>query len=351
VKISAFIERQETLDATARRVGELERAGLDMLWVNESYRLDVISLIGYLAARTERIEIATGIVNVFSRTPALLAMTAAGCDFVSGGRFSLGIGASGPQVIEGFHGVPYDRPLTRMREYIDICRMVWRREPLVYKGRVINVPLPEDQGGTGLGKPLKLIETPVRDRIPIWWASLKGRSVAATAEVADGWLPTMFVPEKARRVWGDDLDRGLAKRSVDLAPLEIAAGGILRIGEDLVGDRQAEVLDERREHMALYVGGLGARDQNFYNDLACAYGYEREAGLIQNLYLSGKKKEAEAEVPLEWLQTANLVGPRGFIAERLAAYREAGVTQIIVNPVGGDALTQIGQLRTIIDSR
>ena len=348
MKIAAFIERQGNIEATAKHVADMERVGLDMLWVNESYRLDVVSLIGFIAARTKTLELGTGIVNVFSRTPALMAMTAAGLDHVSSGRFALGLGASGPQVIEGFHGVAYDRPLTRIREYIEVCRMVWRREPLAYDGKVVKAPLPPEQG-LGLGKPLKLIETPLRPSIPIWWASMKGRSVAATAELADGWLPAMFIPEKAGDVWGADLREGLAKRLPGLGPLEISAGGILRIGEDLIGDRQSEVLALRRPYMALYVGGMGARGMNFYNDLARAYGYEQAADRVQDLYLAGHKAEAEAYIPLEWLKAANLVGPPGYIAERVAAYREAGVTRLAVNPVGPDALGQIALLREIIE--
>jgi F420-dependent oxidoreductase-like protein len=349
MKLAAFIERKSDIRETASYVVDMERAGLDMLWVNESYRLDIVSLIGYLAARTTHLEFGTGIVNVFSRTPALMAMTAAGLDHVSEGRFSLGLGASGPQVIEGFHGVPYERPLTRIREYIDVCRIVWRREPLEYDGKIVHVPLPADQG-TGLGKPLKLIETPVRKAIPVWWASMKGGSVAATAELADGWLPAMFVPEKAQQVWGEDLAKGFAKRSAELGPLEISAGGILRIGDDLVGDEQARVLDQRRAHMALYVGGMGARDMNFYNDLCRAYGWDEAADEIQDLYLDGKKTQAEALVPLEWLKTSNLVGTPEYIAERVAAYKAAGVTRLAINPVGPDPLAQIELLRDIVET-
>jgi F420-dependent oxidoreductase-like protein len=349
MKIAAYIERKGDIETTAAYVADLERAGLDMLWVNESYRLDVVSLIGFLAARTSQLEFGTGIVNVFSRTPALMAMTAAGLDHVSNGRFSLGLGASGPQVVEGFHGVAYEKPLTRMREYVQACRTVWRREPLQMAGSVVKVPLPPGTG-TGLGKPLKLIETPLRPDIPIWLASMQGASVAVAAEIADGWLPAMFVPDKWRTVWGKDIDRGLAKRSAQLKPLEVSAGGILRIGEDLVGQEQARVLDQRRAHMALYVGGMGAREKNFYNDLCRAYGWEKEAQIVQDLYLSGKKLEAEAHIPLEWLQTANLVGPRSYIAERVSAYREAGVTRLAVNPVGPDALAQVALLREIVES-
>src|SRR3954451_6334029 len=221
---------------SVQQVADMERAGLDVVWVAEAYSFDAISQMGYLAAKTERIQIGSGIVNVYSRTQALMAMTCAGLDYISDGRIICGLGASGPQVIEGFHGVPYEKPITRIKEYIDVCRMLWRRDVLTYDGQTVHVPLPEGQG-TGLGRPLKLINRPVRSNIPIWWASLMGKSVAATAEVADGWLPIMFIPERADRVWGDDLRAGQAKRSPELPPLETAAVGIVAIGEDLVGDK------------------------------------------------------------------------------------------------------------------
>jgi len=216
---------------SAKRVAELEKVGLDMVWVAEAYSYDAISQIGYLAAVTERVQIGTGIINVFSRTAALTAMTAAGCDYVSNGRFVLGLGASGPQVIEGFHGVPYEKPMQRTKEYIEVCREVWRREqPLNYQGKTVQAPLPEGQG-TGLGKALKLINHPVRSEIPIWWASLKDKSVEATAEMADGWMPVFFLPEKFENVWGKSLKAGLAKRQSGLKQLDVSAGGMLHIDE------------------------------------------------------------------------------------------------------------------------
>ena len=179
----------------------LEQAGLDMVWVAEAYGVDAVSVMGYLAARTERVEIASGILPIYTRTPTLLAMTAAGIDLLSDGRAVLGLGASGPQVIEGFHGVVYDRPLGRTREIVDICRQVWRREVVTHDGPSYTIPLPPEQG-TGLGKALKMITHPVRDRIPIYVASIGAKNVQMTAEVADGWLPIFFVPEKAADVWG-----------------------------------------------------------------------------------------------------------------------------------------------------
>jgi F420-dependent oxidoreductase-like protein len=330
------------------RVQELEKAGLDIVWVAEAYSFDAISQVGYLAAKTDRINIGTGIVNVYSRTAAAMGQTAAGCDHVSDGRFILGLGASGPQVIEGFHGVPYEKPMQRIKEYIEVVRMTMRREPLVYDGQTVQVPLPAGRG-TGLGKPLKLINHPVRPDVPIWWASLQGRSVEATARYADGWLPVFFEPDKYQQVWGSELKAGLAKRSADLSRLEISAGGMLAIGEDLVGEQQARVLDAARPQTALYWGGMGARDKNFYNDLARRYGYEAEAIEIQDLYLSGHKDEAAAKVPLEFLQRSHLVGPPGLLRERLGAYKEAGVTVLNVNPVGHDPVRVIEQFRALVD--
>jgi F420-dependent oxidoreductase-like protein len=349
MKVATYIEDKGGMEATAAHIARLEQAGLDMIWVNESYRFDAVSRIGFIAARTSRIEIGTGIVNAFSRTPALMAMTAAGCDYVSQGRFVLGLGASGPQVIEGFHGIPYEHPMQRIKEYIESCRMIWRREPYVYDGITVQAPLAGGKG-TGLGKPLKLIDTPLRSTIPIWWASLKSRSVEATAQMADGWVTAMFIPERHKQVWGAALESGLATRIPGLGPLEISAGGILAIGEELVGTEESRVLDTRRDFMALYVGGMGARGKNFYNDMARGFGYDREATEVQNLYLAGKKKEAAEVVPPEWLRLSNLVGPPGHIAERAAAYREAGVTTLSVNPVGPDPAGQIRQLKDIVSS-
>ena len=335
---------------TAKKVVELEKVGLDVVWVAEAYSADAISQVGYLAAVTDTIQIGTGIVNAFSRTPALMAMTAVGCDYVSDGRFILGIGASGPQVIEGFHGVPYEKPMQRIKEYIDVCRMVWAREqPLEYHGATVDVPLPAGEG-TGLGKPLKIIKPgqEIRRDIPIWWASLKEKSVEATAAYANGWIPIFFMPEKYDIVWGNDLRRGLAKRDPSLGKLEITAGGMTAIDESLTGDAQKKILDYGRDTVALYVGGMGARGKNFYNDIATAYGFDKEAKLIQDLYLDGKKKEAAAEVPAELLEKSNLVGPRSYVKERIAAYKAAGVTTLQVNPIG-DAVKTIETLRELVD--
>jgi F420-dependent oxidoreductase-like protein len=314
------------------QVVALERAGLDAVWVAEAYGFDSPTLMGYLAARTERLLIGSAILPVYSRTPALIAQTAAGLDAVSGGRALLGLGASGPQVVEGWHGVRYDRPLGRTREVVDLCRRIWRREVVTNDG-IYQIPLPD-----GLGKPLKLLTHPVRDSIPIYLASLGDKNVQLTAEIADGWLPTLFLPEKAEQVWGPALAAGRAKR-VGLPPLDVVAGGLLAIGEDVTAMREWA-----RPMVALYVGGMGARDRNFYNDLMRRYGYEAEARTIQDLYLAGRKEEAAAAVPAEFLELSSLVGPAGHVKERVEAYRAAGVTMLNVTPVGPDP---VGDVRTL----
>jgi F420-dependent oxidoreductase-like protein len=348
MKLATSISYSGDFHADVARIQDLEKAGLDLVWIPEAYTFDAISQVGFLAAKTERVEIGTGIINVFSRTATAIAQSAAGCDFVSDGRFVLGLGASGPQVIEGFHGVPYEHPMPRIREYIDVCRMVWRRDPVVYDGAVVQIPLPAGQG-TGLGKPLKLINHPKRADIPVFWASLMGRSVAETARHADGWLPVFFDPESYRDVWGDDLQRGLAERDPARGPLQISAGGIVAIGEEYAGDGADRVLDRARPQVALYVGGMGARDKNFYNTIATRYGYVDEAAEIQDLYLSGRKDEAAAAVPRALLARTNLVGTESDVAERVAAYREAGVTHLSVTPVGPDPVKTIETLRRLLD--
>ena len=348
MKLSTMINYAGGFKEAVDRVVEMEKAGLDVVWIAEAYSFDAVSQVGYLAAKTERVEIGTGILNVYSRTAALMAMTGAGCDYVSDGRFILGLGASGPQVVEGFHGMPYEKPMVRIREYIEACRMLWKREPFNYQGQTVQAPLPEGQG-TGLGKPLKLINHPQRADIPIWWASLMGKSVTQTAQHADGWLPIFFDPEKYHQVWGDELKAGLAKRDPALGQLQISAGGMVAIDESLTGEAQSKILDFSRPNVALYVGGMGARDQNFYNTIAQKYGYVSEAIEIQDLYLAGKKDEAAKAVPAEMLEKTNLVGPKGYVKERIAAYKEAGVTVLSVSPVGPNPVKTIETLRELID--
>src|SRR3954454_12638397 len=326
-------------------VVELEKVGVHLALVAEAYSYDAISQLGFLAAKTSRIELGTGVVPIYIRTPSLLAMTAAGLDYVSDGRFRLGIRTSGPQGVEGFHGVPFDAPLGRTREVVEICRQVWRRERVTYDGKYYQVPLPAGQG-TGLGKPLQLINHPVRDRIPITIAALGPKNVELTAEIAEGWQPVFFYPEKADDVWGQALRAGYAKRDPSLGPLDIMASAPLAIGDD-VDDR----LVWAKPQLALYIGGMGARGRNFYHNLATRYGYGDVADRIQDLYLAGNKAEAIAAVPDELVRHTSLVGPRGFVKERLAAYAEAEVTTLLVHPLSGDrreSVRYVEELRALL---
>ncbi len=316
---------------TVAELNTYEQAGLDIVYVPEAYSFDAVSQMGFIAARTEHLEIASGILQIYTRTPTLTAMTAAGMDYVSGGRFTLGIGASGPQVIEGFHGLPYQAPLGRTREIVDICRQVWRRERVHHQGKNYTIPLPEDQG-TGLGKPLKLINHPVRERIPIMIAAIGPKNVAMTAEIAEAWEPIFYVPEKAPEIWKEPLAKGKAKRDPSLPELDVVVQAPLAIGDDV-----DDLLELMRPMFALYIGGMGSKDRNFYNDLARRYGYEAEAETIQDLYLDGKKDEAAAAVPRELLEKTSLVGSEGHVKERLAAMKESGVTTLNVTPMAQDA--------------
>jgi F420-dependent oxidoreductase-like protein len=324
---------------SVERIVELEQVGLDVVWVAEAYGNDAATRLGFLAARTHRVELASGIFPIYTRTPALLAQTAAGLDEISDGRAILGLGASGPQVIEGWHGVPYERPVQRTREIVDVCRMVWRRQEVRYDGSVLKLPLPADQG-TGLGKALKILTHPARARIPIYLASMGERSVELTAEVAEGWLPIFFVPEKAGAIWGKALRRGLEKRAAELGTLEIVAGGPLAIGDGL-----EDLRDLSRPNLALYIGGMGARDKNFYNDLVRRYGYAQEARDIQDLYLGGQKRAAIARVPAELVESLSLIGPEGYVKDRIAAFKAAGVTVLDVQPVGPNPIQDVARVK------
>jgi F420-dependent oxidoreductase-like protein len=344
VEIATTLPYAGNIKQAMRQMHDLESAGLDLVWVAEAYGFDAVSLLGYLAAVTETVKLGSGILPIYTRTPTLTAMTAAGLDELSDGRFVLGLGASGPQVVEGFHGVPYDRPIGRTREIVEICRTVWAREaPLVHDGAAYHVPLPAGQG-TGLGKPLKIIAHPKRARIPVHIAALGEKNVALAAEIADGWLPFLFLPDRAPAVFGDALAAGQAKRAADLGPLDIAAGGVACIGD---ADEARAAIDEYARPMAaLYIGGMGAKGQNFYNSLVQRYGYEAEAAVVQDLYLAGKKAEAAAAVPDDLLERINLCGPPGFVQERIAAFREAGVTILNVIPVGPEPAKVVEQLKT-----
>ena len=335
MKLGAMVGVRDDPDAFAARAKRLEDVGVEYLWTGEAYSADAVSTMGFLAAVTKRAQIGSSILPLYSRTPTLLAMTAVGIDKLSKGRCILGLGASGPQVIEGFHGVPYDAPLARTREIIEICRSVWRRDRLVHEGANYQVPLPEGTG-TGLGKALKIMDHPVRERIPMYVASLGPKNVEMTAELAEGWLPLHYWPDRAHELWGSSLEAGRAKRAADLPPLEIVAGGSLAIGDGVEALR-----DRDRPMLALYYGGMGARGTNFYNDVLKRYGYEKEAEEIQDAYLGGDRKRAAALVPSELVAGMSLIGDAGFVKDRVAAYRESGVTVLNVQPVGPNGLKDI----------
>ena len=326
----------------ARKAKELESAGVDLVWSGEIYGFDLTSALAFLAGQTTTLELMTGIIPIYSRTPALIAQTAATIDALSGGRFHLGLGSSGPQVIEGWHGVAFDRPLQRTREVIEICRKVWSRQPLVYDGKIIKLPLPPDQG-TGLGKPLKLMVKPLRQDIPVWIAAIGPKNVELAAEVAHGWQPIHFVPDRFQQVWGEALKDGTAKRSADLPPLQIMAGGTVALGH---GKEVTEARESTRAHVGFYVGGMGARDKNFYNELFQRYGWVDEAKEIQDLFLSGKREEAIAKVPDEYVDLATLAGDPGFVRERIAVYKEVGVSYLNISVVGEDPLKIFEQVKS-----
>lgn len=314
----------------ADRVAAYEAAGVAVVSVAEAYSFDAVSQLGYLAARTSRIALRSGILPIYSRTPALLGMTAAGLDYVSNGRFELGLGASGPQVVEGFHGVPYDAPLARTREVIEVCRAVWRREKLEHRGRHYEVPLPAGRG-TGLGKPLKLIDHPVRDRIPVSIAAIGPRNVELAAEIAEGWEPIFFHPQRASEIWGPALAAGTARREAALGDLDVVAGVPCACTSD-----PEPYLKQLRSQLALYIGGMGSAQRNFYFDLAVRYGYAGEAAAIQENYLAGRVADATRAVPLSLCEAVSLVGSPADLAGKVDAFRAAGVTTLMLQPMSAD---------------
>ena len=326
---------------TVEKLVELEEIGLDAVSVAELYSFDAVSQLGYIAARTSRVHIESGIVQIYTRTPSLTAMTAAGLDYVSDGRFVLGMGASGPQVIEGFHGLKYDAPVGRTREIVEICRQVWRREKVQYSGKHYTIPLPPEQG-TGLGKPLKLINHPVRAQIPVMLAALGPKNVELAAELAEVWEPIWFHPGKAHEVWGASLEAGKARRDPALGELATSVNVPFAVGPGA---------DKLREHvrpqLALYVGGMGAKGKNFYNDLAARYGFADEAAEIQDLYLAGRKEEAAEKVPEELVHAVSLIGTEDEVALQVREFAAAGVTQLNIQPLEPDHDTVKASLETL----
>jgi F420-dependent oxidoreductase-like protein len=312
-------------------VQEAESLGFDSVWVAEAWGTDAVSVLGWLAARTERIKLGSAIMQIPGRTPANTAMTAATLDLLSGGRFLLGLGTSGPQVVEGWHGQPWGKPLGKTREYVEIVRTALRRDVVAHEGEHYRIPW-DGPGATGLGKPLKLMLRPLRAEIPIYLAALGPKNVALAAEIADGWLPIFVDPDH----FDDAFGPSLAAAPEDF---EIAATVSVVVGDDVPA-----LLDALRPYVALYVGGMGAKGRNFYNSLVRRYGWEEEAERIQELYLAGKQREAIAAVPDELVDAVSLVGPKGRIAERLEAWRETPVTTLVLGALQPEALQTLAEL-------
>jgi F420-dependent oxidoreductase-like protein len=308
---------------------EAERLGYDSAWAAEAWGTDAATVLAWLAATTTTLKVGSAIFQIPARTPAATAMTAATLDLMSGGRFLLGLGVSGPQVVEGWHGEPWGKPLTKTREYVEIVRTVLRRETLKHNGEHYQVPYTGPEA-TGLGKPLKLMARPHRPDIPIYLAVFKPRAVELAAEIADGWLPIFFSPERARETFPAPFARD---DGFDIAPAVPA----------LVSDDVESARDAMRAYYALYVGGMGARGKNFYNDLASSYGYEKEAKKIQDLFLDGKQRDAAAAVPDGLIDEMTLVGPPERIRDRLAAWRESGATTILVSARDAGTLRAVAE--------
>jgi F420-dependent oxidoreductase-like protein len=312
-------------------VEEAERLGFDSVWVAEAWGTDAVSVLGWLAARTETIKLGSAIMQSPGRTPANAAMTAATLDLLSGGRFLLGLGTSGPQVVEGWHGQPWGKPLGKTREYVEIVRAALQRERVEHEGDHYRIPW-DGPGATGLGKPLKLMLRPLRSEIPIYLAALGPKNVALAAEIADGWLPIFVDPDHFEAAFGP---------SLAAAPEDFEIAATVSV---VVGDDVPALLDALRPYVALYVGGMGAKGRNFYNSLVRRYGWEEDAERIQELYLAGKQREAIAAVPDELVDAVSLVGPKERIAERLEAWRETPVTTLVLGSLQPEALQTLAEL-------
>jgi F420-dependent oxidoreductase-like protein len=308
---------------------EAERLGYDSAWAAEAWGTDCVSVLAWLGATTSTIKLGSAIMQIPGRTPANTAMTAATLDLLSGGRFLLGLGTSGPQVVEGWHGEPWGKPLTKTREYVEIVRAALRRELVEHHGEHYDIPLGD---GTGLGKPLKLMARPLRADIPIYIAAMRPKAVIQATEIADGWLPIFWSPENAGHAFGPVLAG--ASEGFDVAAAVPAI---------LIDDVEAG-RDFLKPYYALYLGGMGARGKNFYNELAARYGYEKEAREIQDLYLAGNKRDAAAAVPDAFIDEVALIGPKERIAERFDAWHESGATTMLISTQQPEALRALAEI-------
>jgi F420-dependent oxidoreductase-like protein len=319
-------------------VQEAERLGYDSVWTAEAYGSDAATVLSWLAGQTSTIRLGSGIFQMPGRSPAMTAMTAATIDQLSGGRMILGIGSSGPQVAEGWHGQRFAQQLQRTREYVAVVRKALARERLEFHGDTLELPLPD-----GPGKALKLTIAPVQEHIPVYLAAIGPKNTALAGEIADGWIPTLFSPEhvsELRPLLQEGADR--VGRSLD--GFDIAPTVNVFITDDLQGAR-----DAMRPFIALYVGGMGSRKQNFYNNLVCRYGFEEQAKVIQDLYLEGKREEAMAAIPDALIDTVSLCGPKDVVRERLAVYRDAGVGTLGLTPIAFTKDDRLEQLRLVAE--
>ena len=320
-------------------IEEAERLGYSSVWVAEAWGSDAVTVLSWIAARTTKINVGAGILQMPARTPAMTAMTAVTLNELSSGRFLLGLGLSGPQVVEGWHGVAYGKPLGKTREYVSIVRTaVARKEPLVHHGSHYEIPYAGDDA-TGLGKPLKLMTHPSHP-VPIYLAAIGPKNVSLTAEIADGWLPIFYSPQQSNDIYGPLLQDGFAKSGEDNKAERFDTVASLQA---IVTDDVDSARNQIKPTLALYIGGMGAKGKNFYNDLACRYGYEKEAAEIQDLYLSGKKMEAIHSVPDTLVDELSLIGTKEMIRDRLEEWRESPVTTLALMP------TDLSTLRTVAE--
>jgi F420-dependent oxidoreductase-like protein len=319
-------------------VQEAERLGYDSVWAAEAYGSDTATVLAWLAAGTSTIKLGSAIFQIPARSPAMTAMTAATIDMLSGGRMLLGLGTSGPQVAEGWHGQRFGRQLKRTREYVAVLRMALARERVEFHGETIELPLPD-----GPGKPLKLMISPIQEHIPIYLAAIGPKNTALAGEIADGWLPIFFSPEHVSEVRAP-LEEGAGRSGRSLDGFDMAPTVNTYVSDDVAAAR-----DRMRPFLALYIGGMGSREQNFYNQLVQRYGFEEAAHRVQDLYLDGKKEEAAAALPDELIDMVTLCGPRDAVRDRLAAFRDAGVGTLIIGPTAWTPEERVEQLRTVAE--
>jgi F420-dependent oxidoreductase-like protein len=319
-------------------VQEAEKLGYDSVWTAEAYGSDAATVLAWLAGQTSTIRLGSGIFQMPGRSPAMTAMTAATIDQLSGGRMILGIGSSGPQVAEGWHGQRFAKQLQRTREYVAVVRKALARERLEFHGDTLELPLPD-----GPGKALKLTIAPVQERIPVYLAAIGPKNTALAGEIADGWIPTLFSPEHVSEL------RPLLQEGADRVERSLDGFDIAPTVNVFVTDEIQVARDAMRPFIALYVGGMGSRAQNFYNNLVCRYGFEAEAKTIQDLYLEGKREEAMAAIPDGLIDTVSLCGPQDVVRERLAVYRDAGVGTLGITPIAFNKDDRLEQLRLVAE--